>query len=213
MGIVKPRPPSRAERTRETRLRMIECARDRFVRDGFAATTMQGIADDAGVAVQTVYYSFGTKGKLLCEVVDTTASGGQDASPGQPAWIRDMLAETDQQRVLALAVREGTGIYDRVAPLWPAVAGAVEADADVALYWHGVAARRRAGQEAMVVRLAELGPLRADLDVERAVDLVVVLFGHDVYRGLVLDAGWSEADYRAWLSSMLSEQLLGVTVT
>jgi TetR/AcrR family transcriptional regulator, regulator of autoinduction and epiphytic fitness len=189
---------------------MIGSARDRFVRDGFAVTTMQEIADDAGVAVQTVYYSFGTKGKLLCEVVDATASGRQDASPGQPAWIRDMLAETDQQRVLALAVREGTGIYDRVAPLWSAVAGAVESDADVAQYWRGVTARRREAQQTMVVRLAELGPLRAKLDVERAVDLVVVLFGHDVYRGLVLDAGWSVADYRAWLSSMLSEQLLGV---
>ena len=209
MTKVKPHPPSRAERTRQTRLRMIGSARDRFVREGYAATTMQQIADDAGVAVQTVYYSFGTKGKLLCEVVEATASGGQDVSPGQPAWVRDMLAETQQQRLLAIAVRHGTAIYDRVAPLWKAVAGAVEADADVALYWRGVAARRRAAQQAMVVRLAELGPLRGTSTWSERSTWSSCCSAM-TSTGARTRAGWSVATYQAWLSSMLAEQLLGV---
>ena len=32
------------------------------------ATTMQAVADEAGVAVQTVYFTFGTKAKLLAAV-------------------------------------------------------------------------------------------------------------------------------------------------
>ena len=118
-----------------------------------------------------------------------------------------MLGAAEHRRVLALGIERGTAIYDRVALLWPAVAGAAESDPDVAAYWRGVAARRHAGQRAMVGRLAELDPLRPGLDLDRAAELVGVLLGHDVYRALVLDAGWSPDIYREWLASTLAEQL------
>lgn len=191
---------------------MVESAHDLFVTQGYAATTMSQIASDADVAVQTVYYTFGTKGRLLCEVVETSASGGRDSGPvGQPPWVAEMLAADHAQRVLGLGVEHGTAIYDRVASLWPTVAGAAESDAEVADYWRGVAARRQGGQRALVTRIEELGALRDDLTVDRAGDLVVVLLGHDVYRGLVLDAGWSPEIYRAWGFRTLVDQLLGVT--
>ncbi len=50
--------------------------------------------------------------------------------------------------------------------------------------------------------------MRHGLDVNRATDLVVVLLGHDVYRGLVRDAGWTVVEYKAWLFSTLVQQLL-----
>lgn len=211
MDGVKTSPLTRAQRTRQTRRRMVESARELFVSEGYAATTMNQIAADADVAVQTVYYTFGTKGKLLCEVVETTAAGeARRGESGRPAWMPEMLAATAQQRVLALGVEHGTAIYDRVAPLWPAVAGAAQSDVEVEHYWRDVATRRHAGQRAMAARLAELGPLREGLDVGRAGDLVGVLLGHDVYRGLVLEAGWSASAYRAWVFPMLVGQLLGV---
>ncbi len=54
----------------------------------------------------------------------------------------------------------------------------------------------------------ELEALRHGLDVDRATDLVVVLFGHDVYNGLVRDAGWTVIAYKAWLFTTLVRQLL-----
>ena len=135
----------------------------------------------AGVAVQTLYYTFRTKGQLLCEVVEITAAGDEDAVPvAQRAWVQDMLTATSGQRVLALAVEHGADIFVRAAPLWPAVAAAA-ADPHVEHYWRGVTADRRAGQARMVARLDELGVLRHGLDPDRATDLVVVLFGHDVF--------------------------------
>ncbi|MFZ1283261.1 MAG: helix-turn-helix domain-containing protein, partial [Propionicimonas sp.] len=65
MKLVKSK-PTRAERARHTRRRMLETARELFIIDGYAATTMERIADRAGVAVQTLYYTFRTKGQLLC---------------------------------------------------------------------------------------------------------------------------------------------------
>lgn len=200
---------SRAERTRRTRRRMLDSARELFLEQGFAATTVAQIATRAEVAEQTIYYTFRTKGRLLIEVVETTAAGSNDPKPvPQRAWFQQMLAATSGQRVLALIVEHGTAIYERVATLWPAVTAAAAADHEVAEYWQGVAAGRRSGQRAMVTRIAELGELRPGLDVELATDIVVVLAGHDVYRGLVQDAHWPIPEYRAWLFTTLIRQLL-----
>ena len=126
----------------------------------------------------------------------------------QRPWTMEMLSSTSGPRVLALGVEHGTTIYERVAGLWPAVRAAAAADPAVDQYWRGVAASRRNGQRAMVARIAELGCLRPHLDVEHATDLVAVLIGHDVYSGLVQEAGWPVPAYRGWLFSTLSEQLL-----
>ena len=201
--------PSRAEQTRRTRRRMLDSARELFLAQGFAATTVAQIAAGADVAEQTIYYTFRTKGRLLIEVVETTAAGSDDPEPvPQRPWFQQMLHAPTGQRALALVVEHGTAIYERVAGLWPAVHAAAATDHDVAEYWHGVAAGRRSGERAMVTRIAELGELRSGLDIEAATDLVVVLAGHDIYRGLVQDAGWPVPAYRAWLFTTLVRQLL-----
>ena len=61
----------------------------------------------------------------------------------------------------------------------------------------------------MVARVVELDALGPGLDPDRATDLVVMLLGHDVYRGLVVDAGWPLVAFRAWLFTTVVQQLLG----
>ena len=48
------RSPRRREQAEETRRRILAAARRLFVARGYGGTTMETIADDAGVAVQTV---------------------------------------------------------------------------------------------------------------------------------------------------------------
>jgi len=211
MSSVKPPMSVRAVRAQITRRNMIGSARELFVQQGYALTTMDQIASRAGVAVQTIYYTFKTKGQLLCEVVEVTAAGEDPPVPvPQRPWTIEMLSSTSGPRVLALGVEHGTAIYDRVALLWPAVRAAAAADPDVDMYWRGVTANRRNGQRAMVARIAELGCLRPHLDAEHATDLVAVLVGHDVYTGLVQESGWPIRAYRGWLFGTLVEQLLRV---
>ncbi|GAB3259873.1 TetR/AcrR family transcriptional regulator [Nocardioides dilutus] len=201
--------PTGSAGARANRSRMIAAARELFVEQGYADTTMEQIAASAEVSVQTVYYRFHTKARLLCEVTQATASGADAPAPsGPPPWLPEMLGAATPEAVLALAVRHGTEIYDRVARLWPALAAASGSDATVEAYWSELTTRRRAGQAAMVGRVAELGGLRPGLDPEAATDVVVVLFGHDVYRGLVLEAGWTPKAYRDWLLETLTQQLL-----
>lgn len=189
---------------------MLEAARELFVKEGYPATTMQQIAREAGVAVQTLYWSFRTKGLLLREVVESAAAGQRDAPPvPERPWMLELMASDSGPRMLALMVEHGTDIYERVAPLWPAVIAAAAADPELEQYWQAVNTNRRAAQRRVVGRLAGLGALREGLDEDRAADLVFVLVGHDVYRGLVRDAGWSLVDYKAWLFDTLVRQLLG----
>lgn len=208
MTAVKSGKHTRADRARRTRRRMLDSARRLFIIDGYAATTMERIAGDAGVAVQTLYYTFRSKGELLCEVVDVTAGSDEDPVPvRQRAWVTEMLTARSGQRVLALAVEHGAEIFVRAAPLWPAVTAAA-GDPNVEEYWRKVAADRRAGQGQMVARLAELGALRDGLEPDRATDVVTTLFGHAVFSSLVTDAGWSVPDYKTWLLTTLAQQLL-----
>jgi AcrR family transcriptional regulator len=187
---------------------MLESARVLFVDQRYAATTMEQIAGAAGVAVQTVYYTFRTKGRLLCEVVEFAGAEEDEPFPvAQRPWMLESLSSPSAQRALALAVENGADIYERAAPLWPAMSAAAATDPEVERFWRGVATLRRAGQGRLVARLAELGALRDGLHPDRATDLVVVLFGHDVYRGLA-EAGWTPSDYKAWLFTTLVQQLL-----
>lgn len=81
MNHLKAPRTTRAQKARFTRLRMIDGARELFIEQGYAGTTRQEIAGRAGVAVQTVYYTFKTKGQLLCEVVELTAAGQAPPPP------------------------------------------------------------------------------------------------------------------------------------
>ena len=141
MATVKTLNPSRAERARQTRDRMIDSAKELFVAQGYAATAMEQIAAAAGVAVQTVYYTFKTKGQLLAEVVEVTAAGDDDSvPPSRRAWVQEMLAASSPQRV----TRSGGGKRhgDLHARSRRAVArrrrGAAAADPYVDEYWRGV---------------------------------------------------------------------------
>jgi TetR/AcrR family transcriptional regulator, regulator of autoinduction and epiphytic fitness len=212
-AIRESRAPSGATSVRSARSGGTAAELDRgaqlFIEQGHAATTVAQIAAGAGVAVQTVYYTFTTKARLLAEVVEVTAAGDDDPGTRAAASMGPgPLSASSAQHVLALGVEHGTAIYERVAVLWPAVAAAAATDPEVDDYWREVTANRRSGQRGMVTRVAELGDLRLGLDVEQATDLVVVLAGHDVYRGLVQEARWPVPVHKAWLFITLTQQLL-----
>ena len=199
----------RADRARATRRRIIEEAGRLFEADGYAATTMERVAGDAGVAVQTLYYTFGTKGQLLCETMEFAAAGTHDPVPVQQrAWMTEALGEQSAARSLALAIEHGTDVYQRAAPLWPAVNAAAVTDPVVAEYWDGVAAGRRAGMQRLVSHLEALVGLRGGLDVETATDIMFVVNSHATFQELVIRSGWELPRFKTWLYTSLAQQLI-----
>ena len=190
---------------------MLDSARGLFVSQGFSNTTMADIAEAADVAVQTLYYTFQTKGKLLIEVTEDAGGAGDPLPVPQRAWFREMMSSQDPQRILALAIDHGSGIYKRVAGLWPAIDEAMS-DADVAEYWARVTAGRERGQRIQAEKIADMGALKSGLTADRAGDLIVLLTGHGPYRSLVLGAGWPMVEYKAWVFKTLVRQLLDTPI-
>jgi AcrR family transcriptional regulator len=188
---------------------MLDTARELFVAEGYPATTMERIATQADVAVQTLYYTFRTKAQLLCEVMEATAAGDPDPAPvTQRSWMAEAMTTRSAHRALALSLEHGTDIFERAAPLWPALWAASTLDPYVTEYWQQVASKRRDGMGRLVARLAEIGALRDDIDQQRATDLMFVLVSHDTFRGLVQQAEWTVPAYKTWLFTTLTQQLI-----
>src|SRR5688572_22206800 len=111
---------------------MLRAAGELFRARGYAATTMELIAERASVAVQTLYFTFHTKAAILEETVGASIIGFDDWDPRLEALVnagpRNAFAEVhpwfsaferarSQRAALAIFVDASVGILSRVAPL------------------------------------------------------------------------------------------------
>ena len=78
----------RTEQTEVTRRRILDAARLLFARQGYQGATMDQLAEEAGVAIQTLYAAFGSKLKLAVAVIDEVL-----ASIGIPEMARHQAGE------------------------------------------------------------------------------------------------------------------------
>lgn len=62
---------TRAQRQEQTRAELLEAAKIRFLRHGYASTSLGDIADDAGYTKGAVYSNFGNKPNLCREVLES----------------------------------------------------------------------------------------------------------------------------------------------
>ena len=70
--------PLRARQAAQTRRSIIEAAGALFAERGWSTATLPVIAERAGVSVDTIYATFGTKVALLMAVVDVAIMGDDD---------------------------------------------------------------------------------------------------------------------------------------
>ncbi|MDN5915671.1 MAG: TetR/AcrR family transcriptional regulator [Pseudonocardia sp.] len=77
------RPPSERKRAA-----VLEAATEVFLREGFAGTSVDVVAAEAGVAKQTVYSHFGGKEALFLEVLHAARTGGRPGgTPPRLGWV------------------------------------------------------------------------------------------------------------------------------
>jgi len=200
--------PSGRRRSRATRSRITKAAAKLFGERGYTGTTMADIAAAAGVAVQTVYFVFHTKTEVLDSAYGLAVMGEADpAVPQDQAWYRQALAEPDVSVAVQLVVDGLSEILRRVAPLDFAVRTAAAADADASAFLTRNEQMRAEGYHEMVGLLSRKRPLRENLTEARATDLMLFLASPGAYRTLVLDRGWTHAEWVAWTSGALAQQL------
>ncbi|MEP6640246.1 MAG: TetR/AcrR family transcriptional regulator [Chloroflexota bacterium] len=202
------KPASRRERAAATRMKIVAAAAKRFAAQGYAGTTMEAIAQRAGVAVQTVYFVFHTKPELLIETMTVLAWGPDPRSDIAREWIREAHAAPDSGRRLAIAVEAGAEIYRRVGPMFEAFLAAASADDDVLAAWQRITSERRAGMTRFVDAMADRDELRSGLSRSYATDILVALHRQEVFLAFTNDCGWTVERYKAWLFATLCRELL-----
>jgi AcrR family transcriptional regulator len=207
---VNPKPkPTRRERAQATRRRILDAAHALFVERGFAGTRMADVAAAAGVAEQTVYFTFHTKAELLQNCFDRAVMGEDDPlpPPQQPFWAAMIAAPTGAEAIRHF-VEGNTAIASRVAGLDEVVAATTH-DPDAVRVWARSEQLRREGYAAVVAHLGQTHGLRAGLDATTATDILLTMASGGVFMTLVHRYGWPQETYVDWLSRTLAEQLLG----
>jgi TetR/AcrR family transcriptional regulator, regulator of autoinduction and epiphytic fitness len=191
----------RQRQAMQTRQLIVEAARSLFVSRGYAETSLEAVAETAGVAPRTVYSVFGSKKSLLGAICEAWL-----AEAGIPEAIAEGLREPDLRRRLLIVARASRRQWELERGTSALLQGAAASDADVSRMLAGWK-EDRANAWRLVVDGSE-SQLRPDVDPSHAVALLRALTTWEVYLELVPGAGWTPSDYETWLGGLLTDLLL-----
>lgn len=187
----------------------MDAARALFVEHGYAATTMPAVAEAAGVALDTVYASVGKKPTLFRLLIETALSGTSAAVPAlERDYVREVRAEPDAKKKLALYARAVARIQPRLAPLVRALQMGATEDAGLASLWSEISQRRAANMRLFARDLEATGSLRASLSIDEVADIIWSMNAPEYYLLLVEQRGWSVDRFEAWLADAWQRLLL-----
>jgi AcrR family transcriptional regulator len=197
---------ARKQRARANRRRMVEAAIKLFSERGYGVP-LTAIATEAGVAVQTLYFTFHTKSALLTEALQLAVLGDdQPIPPHEREWFHRMVAEPDARRGVGIVVDNTAAIFVRVAPL---VGVLRTGEPEVAALWKHSERLRHEGYRKMVEALAAKANFREGLDADAATDVLFTLLSPDLFQLIVTDCGWDLSPWREWITGLLFEALFG----
>ncbi len=199
----------RKEQSRQTRLQISNAAHHLFIKHGYTGTTIDAIAQEAGVAQKTVYAIFGSKRKILSFLLDISL-GGDD----QPVSILErpepqaVLHDTDQNRQLAMFAQGITEIMSRAAPVFEIMRCAANNESEIANLIQNLYQERLNNIRTFVHHVAANGPLRSGLDEAYASEIVWAITSPEVFQLLTVQHDWSKEKYSHWLADTFTRILL-----
>jgi hypothetical protein len=120
-----------------------------------------------------------------------------------------VIEEADPRRQLEAYAATQPGVWGRVGPLLRILDAAASTDETLADLRDQQAQFRLKGLRRFAALLGERGALRPGLSVDRAADIIWTLCAQANYDSLVTSRGWTDQDYRTWLSETLAHALFG----
>ncbi|MBK5288423.1 MAG: TetR/AcrR family transcriptional regulator [Acidimicrobiia bacterium] len=194
---------TRRDKALATRGRIIAAAETEFAAHGYHGATVVDIATRAGVAPQTVYFTFNTKAKLMSAVIDHAVMGDEPQLPETTDWWSAMIAEPSSELALGHFVR-GAGPLLARASLMSEILRAAALTDDEVRETHEIHERmRRDAYRKVVEILSEKAPLKAGLTTETATDILFVILGDSLYQLMTTQLGWTHDRLIEWLDDTL----------
>jgi AcrR family transcriptional regulator len=200
--------PRRRAQAAETRAVILDAAQRLFEQHGYVATSVGEVAAEAGVALKTVYAVFGTKRGVLLALRSRLVRGDDAPVPVvERDWFKAVLDERDARKGIKLLAASAAAMKERAGSLFEIMRQAAAADPEIAALWGEFMQDFYETQGLVIEWLIKRGALKVDAD--RATDILWTINHPSVYHLLVVERGWSPADYEQWLAATLTEQLLG----
>ena len=199
----------RGGRARQTRRRIIDAAGALFIEHGYGATTLQQIANRAGVAVQTVYFVFGNKLTLLKELVDVVIAGDDEpvATMERP-WFTAIADATTAGSALARLIAGTRAMLERVATITEMLRAAAATNPEIRSQWPDRLDPRYTVISTAVASLMGKPGARSGIPAAEATDIVYALLSPELFLVLTRDRGWSPTSWERWVYDTLASQLL-----
>jgi AcrR family transcriptional regulator len=199
----------RTAQAEQTRRSIVAAAARLFVDGGYGATTIDAVAESAGVSRKTVFTAVGGKGDLLKTALDWAVVGDDRPVPvADRPEMRELLAMDDPVALLTTWARVIVAIDVRVAGLFRVLEVAADGDAAARLLLDEYRRQRLVGARAMVKRLGGLQALADGMSRAEAADMAWLATDPVLFDRLVRTRGWSVAKFEAWLARTLTDQLL-----
>ncbi|MBZ0297813.1 MAG: TetR/AcrR family transcriptional regulator [Anaerolineae bacterium] len=199
----------RKAQARKTRQSIADAARKLFSQRGYNGATIEAVAQEAGVAPETVYATFGGKRKILLHLLNIAIGGDDEAIPILERPVPQMVfREKDQHQQLRMFARDIAVIMERAAPVFEIMHVAAKTEPEIAELLQNILQERWRNMEIVVRRFADNGSLREGLSVEQGADTIWTLTSAEVFLLLTTERGWSKEQYSDWVADSLIRLLL-----
>jgi TetR/AcrR family transcriptional regulator, regulator of autoinduction and epiphytic fitness len=174
------------------------------------AIQFAAIADQAGVAPETVYSIYRSKAGLLDAVVRGAVL--RDDEPEEPlerSWVKPLLCLPDLSARIAAFARHAAQTTALTSPIYAMISSAGTGEEELDELQTRLLEMRFGGQRKIMIGLVRGHPLRPGLTAEQAADTFSALASPELHHVLTVRRGWSQRHYAQWLERTAQAALLG----
>lgn len=194
----------RAASAAETRTRILDAGQALFVENGYSPTTMQHIADSAGVSVQSVHLA-GSKASLMTAILHRAFTGDEDfISLLERPEFAAIMHDDDTDRALGRYVEFVVTANARIADLHHAATLAADSDRSIGAELERTELRRLDDIHTGSGWFVHRGLIRGE-DVSEFADVMSYLTSPQTYRYFTVERGWSVERFTRWLRSSIAQ--------
>jgi AcrR family transcriptional regulator len=198
----------RQQQARATREEIFRQAEKLFLDNGYVGTTIEAIAREAGVAVQTIYNSAGSKAAILNTILERIVTGTDASVTVSEIMSARVAAATDLPAAVQVLADWMVEFNGRAGGVFAVLKQAAAVDPEIDRLDRMRSRRRLQNYRRAAAQFRERGAIPAGTsDVEMAASIWAI--GHpEVYTALVVEASWTVDAYRRWVSGALARLMI-----
>lgn len=179
-----------------TRQSVIAAAGRLFSERGYAGSSIEAIAEAAGVAVPTVYAAFGNKRSILRALIAAAVDGTERPRPVAERMREQAAGVPDPPTRVQKMMRLVVSLIAQSADVLRIIRGAAAMDPEIQSFLDEVYSRIY--MDCQTAACLAIGVASNDARTRRLADVTFALTSSDLYDLLTEKRGWSVAEYERW---------------